>query len=88
MLLNALQESGYSFLEGAAKYSAGVGTSREFSITRIQFTAPLPLRPGFQVAALPSKGWTSAYPSLSLRVQITGAGHKSNVRGIQRTLQV
>jgi hypothetical protein len=51
MLLNALHGSGYSFLEGAAKYSARVGAAPEFSITRIQFTTPLPLQRGFQVAA-------------------------------------
>lgn len=54
MLLNALQGSGSSFLEGAAKFSAGVGgagAAPEFSITRIQFATPLPLQRGFQVVA-------------------------------------
>lgn len=44
-------ESGYRFIPGVSQYSAGVGALPGFSIERVRFINPVPLKEGFERAA-------------------------------------
>ena len=39
--------SGYRFMPGVSQYSAGVAALPGFTIERVRFTKPVPLRQGF-----------------------------------------
>ncbi len=45
------RDSGYRFIPGVSQYSAGVGALPGFSIERVRFANPVPLKEGFERAA-------------------------------------
>ncbi|KQW20446.1 hypothetical protein ASC80_09290 [Afipia sp. Root123D2] len=73
---------GYRFIPGVAQYSAGVGALPGFSIERVRFANPVPLRQGFERAAEIIKGAgrpLTAFAACELRspAPFTESGFKS-----------